>query len=1307
MSEKANAAAVVAADLALELLAESREHLPTDAKAAPKNKETADARQKAEEVRSLLELNSTDATTIAEMLRLAQLPGVFEQLGDEDQAIIQALQETSPQAATVSTEPSRTLQPERTRQAAPASHDATAHDTDDTHTGDQEGEEEEETERVASPFDRLGRRGMIRRINEAIAADAAHQVFVDRNIEVTRTHAFNINEAWEQRDNPEAMQQILADTIANALDIRIARNVRGTERATRTAENRVIANRVAERIVNIEANPEPRRGLAALTEGIRNRVARGFRGALDALGRFYNRAVEANAGSVRGVDIVPVVSRENRAQQAVATAPEREFTPEDETRFEAFVEHIRDEKVKKNVAAQLRRLRAENAIPAVDESEEAADAAGALSAEEITQRQHVLERISDAFAYLRDLNFDADLEDEDMALENPQDILALLEILKELNITIDSAKKRKNVRTVDEFMPVAPVVPEDDEEESTDDEDAPEPENDGPQKEKKLSFWQRMQFWKRGERQADDFIDGDNGADLNYIQQELNDGLKKLHPKDKNYKAKRGAYVRAIGLLAQVQAGELVEGDDIPRNHKAINQLRKELAVLGIASRDAEAQAITADTEAQHEAEKAVDGADLPPSKKRWLKDKLKAGWKFVKSPAFLLGAATGIATDILLYVTGADHTWKRGVYVAATACVADGAFSAYTRNKLVNYSRIGGPVGLGAYGLFWLLDKGAQIVGPGNLSKFGAGFFGGYELSHIGHHVYEQYSDAAVHAPVDHDSGSTKAEESPAAHPADTRNSILAATEPRAPKEDHVGPVVPKDDAERDDVDNTQKLEDVPKVDTTANIHQTATSKTETNYDMKAADAAVVRTTGISHEDITRAQVQAQNWAQQIGAWWRNTVTNAQQNAAPGHAKPGETDANAQFIAGLNEKRAGVDVTANVHDGSSTESSGSADHSSSATGGGAEHTGAAGGVEAADLSHVKVVAFDKEHIWADAKAVTGDNGAVTDAVKDATVMLNHAGMNSHEYHQGDQVIVIDSNVHTVADLQALHEAHPEAQGYVFSDTAIGRIAEFYKQAAQTPAEQRTPLQEDIMKHFTGGTSGEELGKHPAAVEALLKIANGEQVDGSKHIIGGEQVAETATAQPAPAAAEAQAAEQDTAKELLDAAVKQYNLDLKHPLAAQGVIDHFMHEVPNTTVDHPERIALFVDNVWGKWVDACHNLNLDPMKANPKIVDYVTNPGYTGGDPLTVSPVRAVMIEYIQHGNSMADLSIVRGASESVTLNLDTVHGLLAKVDDNPLIAQLMANNGVDSAIGQLNIEDIFGNDAADYYKRVQNKQVP
>ncbi len=150
----------------------------------------------------------------------------------------------------------------------------------------------------------------------------------------------------------------------------------------------------------------------------------------------------------------------------------------------------------------------------------------------------------------------------------------------------------------------------------------------------------------------------------------------------------------------------------------------------------------------------------------------------------------------------------------------------------------------------------------------------------------------------------------------------------------------------------------------------------------------------------------------------------------------------------------------------------------------------------------VEVVEFDSDNIWAEAAEITGGDGKRTDFLKDVGVMFDHAGAGNHEHKMGDTVIVIPDSVNTAVDLQKLHDLHPEAVGFTSSDESLRRLDTFYQEALNTAPEQRNALQQDVMEHFTGGMSGADLAENPEAVEAMLKIAHGETVDGSKHIIG-------------------------------------------------------------------------------------------------------------------------------------------------------------------------------------------------------------
>jgi hypothetical protein len=311
------------------------------------------------------------------------------------------------------------------------------------------------------------------------------------------------------------------------------------------------------------------------------------------------------------------------------------------------------------------------------------------------------------------------------------------------------------------------------------------------------------------------------------------------------------------------------------------------------------------------------------------------------------------------------------------------------------------------------------------------------------------------------------------------------------------------------------------------------------------------------------------QKWAKAIGGWWNHLVASQQQNgenqaAAP--AVPVATTAEPQnlFFTEVNQQRAGVDITPNIHDGSSTlpaaeaatpavpaattaepqnpfyaevsEQRARADISANANNGSSTLPAAEAAAPAAQVAEqdavpmqvsgekaqdaatatvvsagpvveqapqaVEVVEFDSDNIWAEAAEITGGDGKRTDFLKDVGVMFDHAGAGNHEHKMGDTVIVIPDSVNTAVDLQKLHDLHPEAVGFTSSDESLRRLDTFYQEALNTAPEQRNALQQDVMEHFTGGMSGADLAENPEAVEAMLKIAHGETVDGSKHIIG-------------------------------------------------------------------------------------------------------------------------------------------------------------------------------------------------------------
>jgi hypothetical protein len=185
--------------------------------------------------------------------------------------------------------------------------------------------------------------------------------------------------------------------------------------------------------------------------------------------------------------------------------------------------------------------------------------------------------------------------------------------------------------------------------------------------------------------------------------------------------------------------------------------------------------------------------------------------------------------------------------------------------------------------------------------------------------------------------------------------------------------------------------------------------------------------------------------------------------------------------FAEVNQQRAGVDITPNIHDGSSTLPAAEAAAAAPVVVSGerAQDAATATVVAAAPVAEqipeaevaaqalvsgeksqdaatatvvsagpvveqapqaVEVVEFDSDNIWAEAAEITGGDLKRTDFLKDVGVMFDHAGAGNHEHKIGDAVIVIPDSVNTAVDLQKLHDLHPEAVGFTSSDDSLRRL---------------------------------------------------------------------------------------------------------------------------------------------------------------------------------------------------------------------------------------------------------------------------
>lgn len=1246
MSEQSNPVAELALERAVNLQARLANQAPQPAEAgqAARQPESApQAAQAAAELKQLLQTfeqqASADDESMARMLALAETPGILDLLEDVDPEIITLLRTASggsEPAASAEKKPTKVKPADVTPSARSAPRPAEAQPI--VPASAEPGNVEE------SPLREMTLKEFKQTISRALEADELNDsVFKDRGLNRLVEVSLPIEIAWESRDDLGEVQRMLVDAIENLLNIRIMKKrMTAEEVATIKAENRVIAERIVNRVIGSEAEEEteeevaerPKRGLGSLLRSIVSSPGRGIRRAINGLENYYSHSVDAVAG------------RSAEVEQEV------EYSPEEMSKLEEFLKIVRNTQKRSRITKQLRKIRDKNEVLQLAEND------AENHDEEIKARQDVLNKITEATNLIAGINsYEPNLMDEDPSLQDPGDIVRLLEILNELNVSIDGA--RKDPKKVADFMPAreeGATVVEDEEEAETDEEAG----------EKKVGFWERVQFWNKGKKEADAFV---AGADFAYISTQLKNRLRQLDPKDRYFKNKHSALVRTQGLLASVEAAEDYKDrtKGVQRDHKAINQLRKELASLGIlASKDA-AEKVRQDAEAENKAAEAVDNAELSQGKKNWLKKKLKETGDFLRNPAFLLGVATGATTDIVLHLMGADPGNKAWIKVALAGLIGETALTQYSRGKLSTLGQKGGAVGMASRGLFWMQDLAVQAGGR-SMSHFMLGFSGGAIGMHLGHTAFDNLSHNGP--TIDHSSVATDSGE-----------------QPSASKDAH---------------------------EVSPGAHA------ETGAVASAAHSEPGVAAAVASEAAQEIKGGAQKWQETLSKWWGGLLAATQEQtakkqeaqvaAATAAPSEGASESKNPFFTELDQQRAGVDTTANVHDGSSAPRSGVDAHAAAAT-------TPASGVDTHEVAHatvvaatpvveqqppaVEVVKFDSQHIWAEAAQITGGDNNRTDFLKDVGVMFDHAGAGNHEHKMGDSVIVITDSVHTAADLQKLHDLHPEAAGFTLPDESLKKLDAFYQEALNTEPAQRNALQQDVIQHFTGGMSGADLADNPRAVEAMLKIAHGETVDGSQHIIG------TATEQVGSAVESGSQPTQQTAKEILDAAVQEHNLELKHPLVGQGVIDHLMHEVPDNKIEHPELIATFVDGIWDKWVEGCHKLNLDPMQASPKIVDYIKNPSYDGTDPLSVSPVRATMIDYIQHGNSMHGFTMERGDGQTINLNLYMAHSVLTKVDDNPSIGQLMANNGVDSAIGQINIEEVFGNNADAYYRQVQNKQTP
>ncbi|MBP7774767.1 hypothetical protein KA078_03180 [Candidatus Woesebacteria bacterium] len=1299
----------------------------TDASKVPEA--TTEAARAAAEFKALVaklegDLNNFDDLDVKRMSELLKTPGILALLSDVKPDYIEIFSvndsdETPP--ATAVDAPKRSVA--RKKDALPK-----------LPAGERTNLEE-------SPFQNMDLKEFKKVILLAVKADPLAGFIFQTVDEKKMMDSPYLRDAWAKRGDLAEMQAALANGIANLLDagqLRVGMSAQVVEAIT--SQDSETADRIVQRLIENETEAEveieeadedaaaeveaeaedtedeegeqPKRGLGSLLKSIAGAPGKGIRRALAGVRSYYNRSVEMRVNAMSG--------RRSAESSESEIEEEKEYSQAELTRFEEFTEHVRKPRVRKHIAAQLKALEAENALPDVRGGSTAATAAAeALTPTDATRRQAILEKIAEARAMLRDLRVpDADFGDEDEI--NPEELIHLLELLDALQVSIDP--KKKDAKTIDDFMPDAPT-PEEPEEEAEAEEE--------PTTETKVGFWRRLKFWDRDKKEAQHHVE--EVLDFDYVDQQLKTKAKELHPAHPNFKKIRNALNKAVGLLAQLRLAANAE-NVLQRDPRAVKQLRETLISLGIAESAQTEQAAADDAEAEARAVEAVDNAELSQGKKKWLKKKLQEIGGFLRSPAFLLGVAAGAATDLLLHTMGADPQNKAWIKTIVAALAQDSSETQYLKAQALQIGAAGGLVGMASMGWFRLHDRATQMVGR-NVLKFMVGFGGGAIGMHLGHTAFDnsQFSGPDMgHSPVVIDVD----EQPPAVAPdLDAESPVLGDDQSEA--NPHVGQIKPDAGLPVDDSDAPP------------------TAKAPTIEPAAAQETVAVPT--VTPEMKAELEEGVQRWQDTLSKWWGGLLSVAReqtakqrdaQTAAPIAATTAEPEN--PFYAELNAERAKVDPTANVHDGSSSASNAEAAaaapaaqvHVSSEHAQEAAHatvvaanpvaeqkpeTPAAAPAtqvhvsseHAQEAAHatvvaaapvveqqppaveVEVVKFDSEHIWAEAAQITGGDLKRTDFLKDVGVMFDHAGTGNHEHRMGDSVIVITDSVHTAADLQKLHDLHPEAVGFTLPDESLRKLDAFYQEALNTEPSQRNTLQQDVIEHFTGGTPGADLAKNPQAVEAMLKIAHGETVDGSQHIIGSaaEQVVQPVENDGQPT--------QQTAKEILDAAVQEHNLALKHPLVGQGVIDHLMHELPDNKIDHPELIASFVDSIWDKWVEGCHKSNLDPMQESPKIVDYIKNPSYDGTDPLSVSPVRATIIEYIQHGNSMPSFTMERGDGQTINLNLDMAHSVLKEVDDNPFIGQLMANNGADSATAQLNIQKVFADNADAYYKQVQNKQTP
>ncbi len=1051
-----------------------------------------------------------------------------------------------------------------------------------------------------------------------------------RGITVNR-HITGIKAAFDVRSDVHFMSFKLQNLVESALNAAATTQAKSqAELAQLQTENKQIAAEIAQAVA--EYTPEVRKtfgekmsDLLESVKGVKKTMERtsgtGVSRVLGGLKRFYESSISATLG--RQIEVGSTFKQLEVPQ----------YTLEGTAAFTRFAELFHSGMLNNSILSKrLKEIKFSTERDS-DSMAKAADAQKALG---------LLAEMA---------KFDSAYADADAIYDEPEKMLELFGLLNGLNVTLPQ-NDGTEVPAAEFLQPFMPEVPSEETPEavaSADSAKTPE--------EAKKKGWELP--WNRKNREAQEYY---KAADLTYIKEALDAKLRTMHKDSTKDRSGVAAAKKALEAITAIEIAEKLEDKPSLRDIKV---LQKQLESLSIVANEGLEAVVETDVKAEASADAAVAESKLPEAKKNWLRQKLEAAKGMLGNKAFWLGAGAGAAIDLIMYIAGIDHSLKQMLITGAVTLSTENVFSASTRKATIERADSNTLKGR-------LFDKLNQwqndvisVVGP-NLKVFTIGAMGGYAVAHSAH-LLGMPTEHFDTESATHPSSAARAAENSAAHafreapsaaaPVVAESSTdHAASIPSGPI--HVDHIVPGFEEKPDARDSVVTTPDIGSSTVTT---ATTDQATEQRSFWSPGEPTVSTASPAELHQSTETVLGG------FARWWQDFTKPESTHATTSSSVAQQPATAPSFTENLQHATAGADISANIHDGS-TSAAHAATGSANSEAIHAVTTGVQAGVEAATSgSAVKIETFGHAHPWGYGAEVSTEK-EVTDGLKDAQVAFNNV-VGGHDLSPTSQVAVVDEHMHSIQDLLAIKQNHPEIEGFKLTPEQMHNLEAFYSHALKTPAADRTQLEQEIVTSFFDGASGADNAKKPELISALLHIAHGEKAEPATHTT---TVSQTETK---PGVAPAQVTVEPTVQTgealLAHAQAEYHNMHLAHPSVAIGVMDNWLKESPGIVINRPDLVGTFVSEIWDKWEkDTAGHNSLTTA-------------------PVGLSPVRSAVISYIQHGESMP-VQTIQTEEGLVKIDLEFVHRLLDVIDKNDLIGQIMARDGVDSVLAQANTQLVF-----------------